>query len=188
MKVGFITKHPAPYRDETLQEFSQYPDIELKVYNIQSISENHKEWNFAGKSFNEYLKKPLKLPILGDYNTDIISKIRDMDVLVIGSYYPATNLVALLYAMFHNIPYVVCSDAVEDGHRFRKLKSIIVKRMWNEARAFWVPGNMSKNYFISQGIPDKKIHCGYYVNNAKEMLKMIRGGQNRNLMQSCKVS
>lgn len=186
MKVGFITNHPAPYRDETLLEFSKYPDIELKVYNIQSISENHKEWNFAGKSFNEYLKKPLKLPILGDYNTDIISKIRNMDVLVIGSYYPATNLVALLYAMTHNIPYVVCSDAVEDGHRFRVLKSIIVKRMWNKARAFWVPGNMSKNYFISQGIPEKKIHCGYYVNNASETLNKI-SENNDELKSKCGI-
>lgn len=181
MKVVFVTKHPAPYRDRTLEEFSRFSEIELKVYNIQQNSDNHKEWKYDGNNLNQYLKRPIKVPVLGDYNTDIISKIRDADVLVVGSYYPTTNLVTLLYALKHKIPYVVCSDAVNSGRKFRFAKSIIVNRIWNNARAFWVPGNMSKQYFISQGIPEKKIYCGYYVNDAKEMLTLIQENNGDNL-------
>lgn len=186
MNIAFITKHPAPYRDQTLKEFSEFPNINLKVYNIQSISENHKEWNFTGNSINEYLKKPIKIPVFGDYNTDIISKISDADVIMVGSYYPTTNLVAILYAMKNNIPYVVCSDAIEDGRRFRLLKSFVVKRMWDRAKAFWVPGEMSRKYFISKGVSEEKIHCGYYVNDAKQMLKMIRRGADSDIAPELK--
>ena len=173
MKVAFITNHPAPYRDDTLKIFSMYDDIELDVLNVEKLPSNHREWHWKAGSFNSYLKKPIHIPILGLYNPGIIKKLKGYDLLIIGSYYPATMLVALVYSYIKKIPYVICTDAVKGGQRFNFIKKKFIEKLWLSAQGFWVPGEMSKKYLIEKKVAPEKIFLGYYTNDAAEMHRDI---------------
>ena len=177
MKVAFITNHPAPYRDDTLKLLSMYDDIELDVLNVEELPSNHREWHWKAGDFNSYLKKPIHIPILGLYNPGIIKKIQNYDLLIIGSYYPATMLMALVYSYVKKIPYIICTDAVKDGRKFHIIKKILVEKIWLSAQGFWVPGLMSKEYLIEKKIIPEKIFLGYYTNNALEMYRDINKTQ-----------
>ena len=98
-------------------------------------------------------------------------------MLIIGSYYPATMLMALVYSYVKKIPYIICTDAVKDGRKFHIIKKILVEKIWLSAQGFWVPGLMSKEYLIEKKIIPEKIFLGYYTNNALEMYRDINKTQ-----------
>lgn len=187
MKIAFITNHPAPYRDDTLKCFNEFEDVKLEVLNVEPEPSNHKEWKFVGNSLNRYLTKPINIPVLGAYNPGVLSMLKKYDLLIIGSYFPATMLASLIYANIKKIPYIICSDAVKDGKKFIKLKKIFVSRFWKSAKAFWVPGKCSKDYFISKGVNENNIYLGYYTNDAKKMKLEIENINDESLFKQYNI-
>ena len=74
----------------------------------------------------------------------------------------------LLYAFIHHIPVILGLDSVENpGHKFIKA------RLYKKVSAFWVPGNRSRDYLISEGVPKDKIFLGKYTYDLLEIKKKI---------------
>lgn len=188
MKVAFISIHPAPYRDDTLQLLSEKKDIQLDVYNMADVPDNHKEWEYKNNSkIQHFLKKACDLPIVGLTNFDIFKRVKNHDILIICSYYPGTSLLALIYAWVHKVPYVYCCDAVKDGKKFKLIKKLLTKKIYGKAKSLWVPGGMSKDYYINQGVQKDKIFEGFYTNDSRKLLSQMKKAQIDSMKKSLNI-
>jgi glycosyltransferase involved in cell wall biosynthesis len=168
MKVAYISNHPAPYRDYTLKALSLYPGIELKVFQLSDFPANHPEWSYSSPLEAIYLKKKIKVPLIGEYPKGLISNIIESDVIIVSGFLDA-NLIVCLYAYIKRIPIIISSDKTKQLVRRGLISQFLRNRLQRYAKAFWVPGERSKEFYISAGIPREKIYLGLYTNDIQRI-------------------
>ncbi len=167
-KIAYITSLPTPYRTPLLEQISKWPDVDLKVFYC-SASAPSRDWELnLGKTsaFSEILPgRIIKVPfsnIESKINPSIWKKLQDgrFDVTIISGYNHLTMVIAILWSLYNNIPYLLTSESqLLNKRKFWKnlLKSIFIKPIIRKASAYLPTGKFSEEYLINYGADPAKI-------------------------------
>jgi glycosyltransferase involved in cell wall biosynthesis len=181
-KIAYITSLPTPYRTPLLERISKWPDVELKTFYC-SVSAPSRDWELnLGKTseFSEILSGiTINVPfsnIETKINPSIWRKLKDgrFDVLIISGYNNLTMIIATLWSLSHNIPYILNSESqFLNKRKFWKniLKSFLVKPIISKASAYLPTGKFAEEYFIHYGAEPAKI---FYFPNSPDVDFFIR--------------
>ena len=147
LNVGVVQFVNAPYKDETYRYLQEHYPVKL-VIGTFSFEDNHPEWKYENRDANR-----------SDSVRDFLKKNRKcFDALVVSGYNEKVSRYAILFAKTHRIPLIMAADTVESfGHE------LIKKLIYRMTDAFWVPGDRSKNFFLSRNIDNDKIYTGGYT-------------------------
>ena len=171
LNIGLISIHPAPYRDATLTAIYQRNNLNLQVWTMFQKDDGHAYWNFEkGEYPNIYLGKGFQFK--GSYfHLNFFTSINKslFDVLVVPGYSHLTSLATIIYCIIKHKPFIFTADTVSFPVALKRKNPIrdiignfLTKLVVKHAAAFWVPGNASKQFWISQGVDPVKIFEGCY--------------------------
>ena len=171
--IGIIQVSPAPYRERTFVLCNEKMNNGVEVATFPDGMDTHPEWEYKSLKEDYIGEHPKSYVVFGRtmvFNSDVKSWIRSKkwDALLIEGYNSFTNIYALLYAFIHHIPVILGVDSVENpGHKSIKA------RLYKKVSAFWVPGKRSRDYLISEGVPEEKIFLGKYTYDLLEIKNRI---------------
>jgi len=174
-KVAIIVQTAAPYRDRIIETYINNTNDKIftDIYLINTQEKSmHPEWEYTSplnfKNLRE--KEPIKT-FYGTLDFEIIKKLirGGYDSILISGWFPATSLIIELYCIIFNKRFSVMLDSVEINKKTRTLAHLIL----NKAYSIFVPGNMSKNFLISEGVPENKIYKGIYTNDNEKIYNII---------------
>lgn len=168
-KICILCIHPAPYRDPVIQSLCNIDQYEVTVFYYFAKDEGHLEWDYKDTSFKKiYGNKYLKLNSVDGLHLNVFFWVlkKKYDVVVIPGYSRYNSLMAIILCFLFRRPYILSSDKVSQSktrQRFTlKLINILEKIIVSCSSALWVAGYMSRQYYNSLGVPDKKIFEGSY--------------------------
>ena len=174
MKLAFISRHPAPYRDEFIGRLVKTEGLSVDVFSELPFDEGHAFWG---------LKEP-------PYRAEIIAKegvgkvrlcFRMLRRLVFGGYdfvvYPGHQSIYLIVPMLVGAllgrRYCLCADSVRLYNRMW-IKDLIKKFVIRKAEFVFVPGECGKRFFMQTfGIAAEKICTGLYSFNGDALSRQI---------------
>lgn len=172
--IGVIQVHSAPYRDYTFLECQKKAPWKWIVATFPDGMHTHPEWNYLSVK-EDYIGDPPKVfNLFGRkmvYNPDIRKWLKEyhFDAILIEGYNSLTNIFAILYCIWKKIPIILGVDSVNNpGYKFLK------KILYHIVSAFWVPGERSKNYLLSEGVDGRKIFLGKYTYDYREIYEIIK--------------
>ena len=174
MKLAFISRHPAPYRDEFIGRLVKTEGLSVDVFSELPFDEGHAFWG---------LKQP-------PYRAEIIAKegvgkvrlcFRMLRRLVFGGYdfvvYPGHQSIYLIVPMLVGAllgrRYCLCADSVRLYNRMW-LKNLIKKFVIRKAEFVFVPGECGKRFFVQTfGVAAEKICTGLYSLNGEALSREV---------------
>ena len=174
MKLAFISRHPAPYRDEFIGRLVRAEGLSVDVFSELPFDEGHAFWG---------LKQP-------PYRAETIAKegvgksrlcFRMLRRLVFGGYdfvvYPGHQSIYLIVPMLVGAllgrRYCLCADSVRLYNRMW-IKDLIKKFVIRKAEFIFVPGECGKRFFMQTfGIAAEKICTGLYSFNGDALSRQI---------------
>lgn len=174
MKIAFISRHPAPYRDPLLTRLCKDSRVAFDVYNEESYDSGHRYWSL-GKQ--EYPSMQL-YPCGHGFIRRVWYLIRrlvfnDYDLVVWSGFYSSCQVLAMVLSVIFFRKYGFMADTVEQksiGFLSKLLKSVIVKH----AKLVFVPGEAGKKFWTDvYGVPDKRIIKGVYALDNKKLQSEI---------------
>lgn len=170
MRIGFVLSQPAPYRDGIIESMHQN-GLDIDVWYLHDTRWYHTEWNYSSPLKNVfYPTTENKNTFWGELNKDFVRRINDADydVLIVNGIYPMTAMQILIHRIIKNKPYIILADTVEQNGPY-----VIRKYIYKHAKALFVAGKKSKQFFESIGVSRDKIHIGCYVYNNREIFEII---------------
>lgn len=181
IKIGIIISSLAPYRDVAVEQLisekkgTQY-DVEMLV--LEKTAETHKEWKYKSplERIAVFSKgETRKVPVFGGFHKDLYEhiKLANYDLIVISGYYPYTCLKTLKYCWKNKIPYILTGDTVEDGSYNNFIKKKLINKIYEQAEAFYVPGNLARSFLQNKNISSSLIFEGYYMNDHTQQYQQI---------------
>ncbi|SJZ86143.1 Glycosyl transferases group 1 [Pilibacter termitis] len=174
-KVAIIVQTAAPYRDNTIKKFiEENPQVQVDCFLINTQAKSmHPEWNYTTplKFKNKREKEPLNTPF-GTLDFEILKYVLrgKYSSILISGWFPATSLLIAFFCILFRKRFSVMLDSVEINGKSKRLALFILKY----ATTVFVPGNMSKNFLIREGIVKSKIFKGVYTNDTEEMYQIIK--------------
>ena len=130
MKVLYITTTPTPYKVDFFEELGKQCELTV-LFERKSVSYRNNNWmrrNF--KNFKGIFLRGLEI---GDkmISFEIFKYIKqDYDFIIIGVYSTITEILAQIYMIKRNIPYIISSDGgfiKKDKYYQKKNKKYIIK-------------------------------------------------------------
>ena len=178
-KICIISTHPAPYRDPALSVF--FRDCGGR-YDITFLQLNPSD---RGHPYQERGAYPYPYAVLGEkkllgwlpFHPEIRGILRTgrYDAVLVPGYSHATCLYVLLYCIGKRVPLIFSGDLV-DFERRRGPKGLL-RRLWlrflfDHMASAWVPGNESRQFFRTYGVPAEKIFEGAYCLDTEHLLEL----------------
>lgn len=147
IKVSIITNIPTPYRKKQFSLLkSKLPD--LKVFYIKDDFED-REWKVKNENFYFYLEKLIDIPAFGVLNKNLISIVRDADILIIGGYDQPSYIYLAFMAILLNKPYLLLFDGIAPSRlqdNYRGLKTTLKRYIAKHASYIIANGTVGKLY------------------------------------------
>ena len=173
-RIGFLSRHPAPYRDSFLARISNSERLKVSVFSEQPYDEGHAYWDLPASVYDTEILAPkgrsqllvlllmIKRIVFGGFDYTFWPGFMTLPILV-------SEFVAAVLGK----KYVICSDAVcqrSTSWWRRCLKKYLIKH----ATAIMVGGNAGKAFFKSTyNVPDDKLLEGVYSLDGIELEKRI---------------
>lgn len=171
-RICFLSIHPAPYRDPVISYLFSNSTFDVDVIHYYQIDDGHKEWRLKESDYRaKYLKKSIKITLKDSVHYDLFLEIvkNRYDLIIIPGYARYDSMLALLLCFVLRIPYIMTTDKISDKYEGKKilllLKNIIFDFVIGRARAMWVSGAKSKEYYVQKGINPGKVFEGAYCLN-----------------------
>lgn len=166
MKIAFLIEIPTPYRDSFFAELNRNQDFDFEVIYC-AASEYGRGWKEEEKKYPCKILSGFSYPVVGKnifvlkVNPGIwgqLSRVR-YDTVIISGYIQPTMQLAILWCLWHKVPYILWSESHNLKPRpifKRLLKRPLVRLVVKKAAAFLCMGSNSRDYLISYGAaPDK---------------------------------
>lgn len=167
MKIVILTNIPSPYRVDFFHYLqSTYTDYEFHIiYSAASLSD--RAWSVdEDKLLNSYFLTSKTLTLKGEMDAkhihftintgQILSSI--CPDLIIGSEYNFTILQSIIWAKFHNTPYISWTDGTLFAERnINHLQKLARHYVIKKAKAFIASSSRSKDAQIAYGADPQKI-------------------------------
>lgn len=163
IKVSIITNIPTPYRKNQFSLLkSKLPD--LKVFYIKDDLED-REWKVKNEDFYFYLKKLIDIPGFGVLNKNLISLVRDADILIIGGYDQPSYIYLAFMAILLDKPYLLLFDGIAPSRlqdNDRNLKTTLKRYIAKHASYIIANGTVGKLYCTDVlKVSDNKVYNQY---------------------------
>ena len=167
IKIGYISVHPAPYRDPVLCKVNQKEDVDLDVLSLFDIDIGHDYWRLSKADYREIILPQKKL--FGRiYHPDLnrtISRNR-YDVVVIPGFLNLSCWLAWAHCTVHGTTAILFADTIETNinkkYSVREFVRKVRDKTISHNRCVFVPGNASNYYWRKSGVPEDKIFWGAY--------------------------
>ncbi len=167
-RVGVLSVHPAPYRDETFAEIHRRGNVDINVLFYFGFDRGHVGWNYEHPVFPcSMLGGGISFGRKDRLMVGLIPYLlhNRFDALLIPGYARVNSLVTIMYAIATGTPYILFVDSTPqlDSRINRSaFKQRIVRCIFQKTSAFWVPGAASSLYLRDLDIDVKKIFQGAY--------------------------
>jgi len=173
LRVAFITIHPAPYRDPTLELVYQRGVVDIEVVFLFGHIDWHPYWEIKDEpSFPSIVLGEREPKDTGARFTGILRLLRQRryDVVFISGYQHFTMLLALSYCIASNTPFVFVSDSILQGPHPRwkwLVRYLPVRLLARTMSAAWVPGRAARDHWVYYGVQPERIFEGCYCIDAE---------------------
>mgnify|MGYP001588995341 CR=1 FL=1 len=160
-KVAFLIEIPTPYRDSLFENLSKNKDLDFEVLYC-ALSDYGRDWKQEQKKYPYKVLSGFSYPIVGKgifvlkVNLGIWSQLSAgrYDTVIISGYIQPTMQLAILWCLWHKVPYYLWSESHNLMPR-SILKSLIkwplVKFSVKNAAALLATGSNSRDYLTSYG-------------------------------------
>lgn len=186
IRIGYLVSHPIQYQAPLLREIAKVREFDLTVlFRSDFSTRNFKDAGFGAQIewdtdlLEGYHSNVLptfgaadRLTFWRPFNYGLWRRLRksNFQVLWIHGYAPVFNLYAMLVAKLLGIKVLVRDEATLVSKSRGKLRNIIKKVFFScldmLVDGFLAIGTMNKQYYLANGIPEKKIFdMPYAVDN-----------------------
>lgn len=140
MKVAYISRHPAPYRDPVLRELSNCSQFELNVFNEVSFDKGHSFWDINQHGYEAAPLFPLKMSGV-ERITLLLKKFvfGDYDFVMYPGFMTTSIVWAMIVSALFGKKYGFSADTIKE-HRKTKIRMFIKRFIVNRASLIFVPG------------------------------------------------
>jgi len=164
-RVILLSHHPAHYRDPTFLALARSRRFDVRVVQYSASSHNHPYWDLGPNGLQQDVLPAGPSARKAAFLLTRLLRARPDAILLPGSAQPL-NLVALWGAWLGRIPFVYSPDTTATTRVRRGFGQGAVDkaRRWLHSRAasFWVPGQATRDFLLSEGVPQEKIFLGAY--------------------------
>lgn len=166
-KIALIDYTPAPYKDPVIEKFNcSNKNMRIDCFYIDNIKTvEHKEWKYNQRLKNtnaKNLESILKVPFLGNIHKEILSILKNHQVICVCGYYPLTNFIIILGSFILNKKIIYMTDGIDISKNYYFIKKIIYYILIKKVNGFWVPGRASKKFLMSLSAKSNNIISGLY--------------------------
>lgn len=186
IRVAYLVSHPIQYQTPLLRQIAKVPEFDLTVFFRSDFSAR----NFKDPGFGAQIKWDTNLlegyhfnllPAFGatdrltfwrPFNYGLWRRLKkgNFQVLWVHGYVPAYNVYAIIIAKLLGVKVLIRDEATHLSKSRGRLKIIIKKCFFNFldmlVDGFLAIGTMNKQYYLDNGIPEKKIFdMPYTVDN-----------------------
>lgn len=174
VKIGFLSRHPAPYRDVFLALISQSERLRVKVFMEQNNDVGHLYWDLPSSHYQSEV-------LAADNNPSLRVVLRMLWKLVFGgfdyTFWPGfmTGPIILceLVSALAGKKYVICSDTMASRDTLG-LRGFLKRFLVKHAAALVVGGRAGKNFFASEyKVEERRMLEGVYSLDGKAMEQEI---------------
>ncbi len=167
-RLGFISVHPAPYREPVLSLVHSRGNIDLEAIILFEADLGHAYWQLGPIAYPHISMQAREAEAQYRIAARVLSRLveRKYDVLAIPGYYYLACDIALGYCILTRTPFVWMSDACQFKPRprhIRMLKWPIMMGLVNLMGAAWVPGKAGREFLLGYGARTSKIFEGLYT-------------------------
>lgn len=150
VRIGFLSRHPAPYRDAFLALISQSDDLDVKVFLERSNDIGHLYWNLPASRYQPEV-------LAADHIPSWRVMFAMLRKLVLGgfdyTFWPGFMTGPIIICEFVSAligrKYVICSDTVSH-HGVSGLRGFLKRYLIKHASALIVGGEAGKSFFSSE--------------------------------------
>ena len=150
VRIGFLSRHPAPYRDAFLALISQADDLDVKVFLERSNDIGHLYWNLPASRYQPEV-------LAADHIPSWRVMFTMLRKLVLGgfdyTFWPGFMTGPIITCEFVSAligrKYVICSDTVSH-HGVSGLRGILKRYLIKHAAALIVGGEAGKRFFSAE--------------------------------------
>ncbi len=170
MRVGFVSIHPAPYRDPFFNRLAQRPEVALEVYTFLKQDRDHDFWKLPPPAYpNIYLPCLSFVPGFLKYQWSVLRLVlgKGHNLYVFPGFLIRASVTGMLVCAVLGKPYAYNADSVEDGATRGNLVGWLKDFLIRRASLLFVPGKASEAYFRERyGVPRERICHGCYAMDA----------------------
>lgn len=183
MRVGFISIHPAPYRDPFFNRLAQRPEVSLQVYTYLKRDKGHEFWKLPPPEYpNTYLPFLPLLPSFLQYHWSVLRLVLGdgHDIYVFPGFLIRASVTGMLVCAIIGKPYAYTADSVEDGAWQWGIVGWFRDFLIRRAKFLFVPGKASESYFHERhGVPRERICHGCYTMDAALIEERLAAARER---------
>lgn len=170
MRIGFVSIHPAPYRDPFFNRLAQRPEVALEVYTFLKQDKDHDFWKLPPPQYpNTYLQCLPFVPAFFKYQWSVLRLVLGggHDLYVFPGFLIRASVTGMLVCAIIGKPYAYNADSVEDGTSRSGVLGWLRDFLIRRAALLFVPGKASEAYFHERhGVPRGRICHGCYAMDA----------------------
>lgn len=183
MRVGFVSIHPAPYRDPFFNRLAQRPEVALDVYTFLKQDKDHDFWKLPPPGYpNTYLPCLPFVPAFFKYQWSVIRLVLGggHDLYVFPGFLIRASVTGMLACVLTGSPYAYNADSVEDGASRSGIIGWFRDFLIRRATLLFVPGKASEAYFHERhGVPRDRICHGCYAMDAPRIEERLAAARDR---------
>lgn len=170
MKVLILTTVMAPYRIDLFNELGKKLSLTVCFEQIHDKTRNNDWYKSNFNNFNSIVLKNAD-KALKKIKWEFFKQIsKEYDVIIFYEYSTITSILSILKCRLKGIKYLINCDGAIIGRK--SVKDIIKKWCISHASGLLANGNSAKNYFLTYGGKESKIHLHNFSGNYKsEILK-----------------
>lgn len=183
MRVGFVSIHPAPYRDPFFSCLARRPEVKLEVYTFLKQDRDHDFWRLPPPDYpNTYFACLPFVPAFFKYQWSVLRLVLGggHDLYVFPGFLIRASVTGMLFCAITGRPYVYNADSVEDGMSRSSVVGWIRDFLIRRASLLFVPGKASEAYFHERyGVPRDRVCHGCYAMDASRIEERLVAARER---------
>ena len=155
-KMLILSVFPAPYRTKLFQRFKEFYDIDV-FFERDNDDNRTAEW-FVNEGFTILNTKETRKKY-----RKAVSHIRKYDLVALYDYTSPRSILLIILCILLRKQFVVNCDGVILGKKNNKVNDTIKRALLPHASACFASGQYAKQYFLSYGVREEKIHIHHFT-------------------------
>lgn len=155
-RMLILSVFPAPYRTKLFQRFKEFYDIDV-FFERDNDDNRTAEW-FVNEGFTILNTKEAQRQY-----RKAVAHIRKYDLVALYDYTSPRSILLIILCILLRKQFVVNCDGVILGKKNNKINDMIKKTLLPHAAACFASGQYAKQYFLSYGVREDKIHTHHFT-------------------------
>ncbi len=174
MKIAYISRHSAPYRDPVLRKLLNCPQFELNVYNELPFDKGHSFWDINEHGYDAKQLFPPEVGVLSQVRILLMGFVfGDYDFVLYPGFMTSSIVVAMIISALFGRKFGFSADTIKE-HSETKLRMFIKRFIVRRASLIFVPGGGGYNFWRREyNVPDDKIVKGAYALDNSVLMRKI---------------